>query len=207
MQILKPTSWKNVIVCWPPACRPQAGWNQKVDYVEFQLPHNQSIRGMSTSWSRTLKLSPSPVLMRFMRFIYIGFVLTRCMHACMQSCFSHVWLFATLWNIACQTSLSMGFSRQEYWSGLPWPPPGDLPDPGIEPASFMSPTLAGGFLPYQKKKKIQRFNDIMIKGVNDICMIRGKLLLYSQHFWCHICGFLSPYQPVFQLFRHQLKVQ
>ena len=145
MQILKPTSWKNVIVCWPPACRPQAGWNQKVDYVEFQLPHNQSIRGMSTSWSRTLKLSPSPVLMRFMRFIYIGFVLTRCMHACMQSCFSHVWLFATLWTIACQTSLSMGFSRQEYWSGLPWPPPGDLLDPGIEPVSLISPVLVGGF--------------------------------------------------------------
>jgi len=39
----------------------------------------------------------------------------------------------------------MGFSRQEYWSGLPWAPPGDLPDPGIEPTSFMSPALAGGF--------------------------------------------------------------
>ena len=44
-----------------------------------------------------------------------------------------------------QTSLSIGFSRQEYWSGLPWPPPGDLPNPGIEPASLMFPALAGGF--------------------------------------------------------------
>ena len=41
--------------------------------------------------------------------------------------------------------LSMGFSRQEYWSGLPCPPPGDLPDPGIEPESLVSPALADGF--------------------------------------------------------------
>ena len=39
----------------------------------------------------------------------------------------------------------MGLSKQEYWSGLPWPPPGDLPDPGIEPTSLMSPALAGRF--------------------------------------------------------------
>ena len=45
-------------------------------------------------------------------------------------------LFATLWVIALQAPLSMGFSRQEYWSGLPFPPPGDLPDPGMEPESF-----------------------------------------------------------------------
>ena len=60
-------------------------------------------------------------------------------HACMLSHFSHVQLFATLWTIACQALLSMGFSRQEYWSGLPCLPPGDLPDPGIEP---MSPTFS-----------------------------------------------------------------
>ena len=60
------------------------------------------------------------------------------MHACMLSRFSPVQLFVTLWMVALQASLSMGFSRQEYWSGLPCPPPGDLPAPGIEP---MSPTL------------------------------------------------------------------
>ena len=49
--------------------------------------------------------------------------------------FNRVQLFATLWTVACQAPLSMGFSRQEYWSGLPCPPPGDLPDPGIEPGS------------------------------------------------------------------------
>ena len=53
---------------------------------------------------------------------------------------SHVPLFATSWTVAHQTPLSMGFPRQEYWSGLPLPPPGDLPDPEIEQAS---PALAG----------------------------------------------------------------
>ena len=51
---------------------------------------------------------------------------------------SCVWLFATLWTVAYQALLSMGFSRQEYWSALPFPSPGDFPDPGIKPGS---PTL------------------------------------------------------------------
>ena len=58
---------------------------------------------------------------------------------------SHVWLFATPWTVACQTSLSMAFSRHKYWSRLPFPLPGDLPDPGIELASLES--LPGGILP------------------------------------------------------------
>ena len=61
---------------------------------------------------------------------------------CAQS-LSHVRLFATLWTVASQASLSMGFPRQEYWTGLPFPPLGDLPNPGIEPASSASPALAG----------------------------------------------------------------
>ena len=67
------------------------------------------------------------------------------MHAYMLSLFSCVQLFATLWTVACQAPLSMGFSRQEYWSGLPCPPPGDLPDQGIEPLSLTSPVLASRF--------------------------------------------------------------
>ena len=64
--------------------------------------------------------------------------------ACMLSHFSRVWLFVTLWTIAHQVPLSMGFSRQEYWSGLPCSPPGDLPNPGIKSASLMSSSLVGG---------------------------------------------------------------
>ena len=52
----------------------------------------------------------------------------------------------TPWTVARQAPLPMGFARQEYWSGLPCPPPGDLPDPGMEPESPRSPELAGGFL-------------------------------------------------------------
>ena len=59
--------------------------------------------------------------------------------------FSHVQFFVNPWTVARQASLSMGFSRQAYWSGLPCPPPGDVPNPGIEPVSLMSPALAGGF--------------------------------------------------------------
>ena len=56
---------------------------------------------------------------------------------------SHVWLFATPWAVPCQASLSMGFSRQEYWSGLPFPLPGDLPNLGIESMSLLSSALVG----------------------------------------------------------------
>ena len=61
------------------------------------------------------------------------------------SCFSYVWLFVTLCTRAHQARLSLGFSRQEYWSGLPCPSPGSLPESGIEPVPLMSPALAGRF--------------------------------------------------------------
>ena len=63
----------------------------------------------------------------------------------MLSWFSRVQLFMTLQTIVYQAPLSMGFSRQESWSGLPYPSPGDLSDPGIEPVSLTSPALAGRF--------------------------------------------------------------
>jgi len=56
-------------------------------------------------------------------------------------------LFVTPWTVARQAPLSMGFPRQEYWSGLSFPPPGDLPDPGIEPMSLVSPALRADSLP------------------------------------------------------------
>ena len=58
---------------------------------------------------------------------------------------SHVRLFVTPWTVVHQAPLSMGFSRQEYWSGLPFPSPGDLPNPGIKHTSPMSPALVHGF--------------------------------------------------------------
>ena len=86
------------------------------------------------------------------------------MHACTQvmtkvslllSRFSHARLFVTLWTVAYQAPLAMGFSRQEYWSALPCPPLGDLPDPGIELMALKSPTLAGVYLPLVPPGKLR----------------------------------------------------
>ena len=66
--------------------------------------------------------------------------------ACVLSLFSCVQLFATPWTVALQAPLSTGFSRQEYWSGLPFPSPGDLPDPEIELTSISAPALQAGSL-------------------------------------------------------------
>ena len=62
-------------------------------------------------------------------------------HACVFSRFSRVRLFETPFTVTLKAPLSMGFSRQEYWSGLPCPPPGNLPNPEIEPKSPGSPAL------------------------------------------------------------------
>ena len=67
------------------------------------------------------------------------------MRACAKSLQSCPTLYDPM-QLACQAPLSMGISRQEYWSGLPFPSPGDLPDPGIKPVSPFSLALAGGFL-------------------------------------------------------------
>ena len=67
------------------------------------------------------------------------------MRACVLSRFRRIRLRATLWTIARQVPLSVGFPRQEYWSELPRPLPGDLPGPGIKPTSLASPALAGTF--------------------------------------------------------------
>ena len=73
----------------------------------------------------------------------LGSPFSRNMHVCCH--FMRVQFFVTPWTVACQAPLSMGFSRQEYWSGLPFPSPGDLPYSGIEQTSLMSPALAAWF--------------------------------------------------------------
>ena len=69
------------------------------------------------------------------------------MGVCLLSCFSHVQLFVNLRTVARQAPFSMGFSRQEYWSGLPCLPPGDLPDPGIKPCLLRLLLWQAGSLP------------------------------------------------------------
>ena len=70
-----------------------------------------------------------------------------CTHA--QSCL----IFESPWTLACQAPLSMGLSQQEYWNGLAFPPPGDRPNLGIEPASPASPAVAGRFFTTEPRGK------------------------------------------------------
>ena len=116
----------------------------------------------------------------------------------MLSLFSHVQLFVTPWTIACQAPLSMGFSGQEYWSGLSCPPPGDLPDPGMEPMSLCVSCIGRwvlyhecqlgspvGARPVQKNplKRIQMSNSERSFNLND-CSRDGKMymdFIYVSH--------------------------
>ena len=94
-----------------------------------------------------------------------------------------------LWTVARQAPLSMGFSRQQYWSGLSCPPPGNLPDPGIEPRSLMSPALAGRFFTTSatwEAPEYQRLNHLMslfksLVGLGRLTLFSAglSLLLYS----------------------------
>ena len=84
---------------------------------------------------------------------------------------SHVQLFATPWNVACQTPLSMGFSRQGYWDGMPFPFPGDLPDPGIEPGSL---ALQAYSLPSELPGKPNRGSKV--NKENHICFAQSRII-------------------------------
>ena len=88
-------------------------------------------------------LSAHRIILQLKHSIYKSCLKMHCVYV--LCCFSCVPPFATLCAVAHQALLSMGFSRQEYWSGLPCPSPGDLPSPGIEPMALISPALTGGF--------------------------------------------------------------
>ena len=80
-------------------------------------------------------------------------------------------LFAAPWTVACQAPLSMGFLRQEYWSGLPFLPPGDLPDPGNEPTSPVSPVLQTDSLPTEPSGKFHSitYSRVILCRVLSLC--------------------------------------
>ena len=111
---------------------------------------------------------------------------------------SSVWLFATPWTVALQPPLSMGFSRQEHWSGLPCPLPGDLPDPGIKPASYAWQVdslnhrgclLSAFNLRYSSSPMFQYwFSVCMIYSLLKVGYWSSLLLLYIViYFSLHIC--------------------
>ena len=94
-----------------------------------------------------------------------GFISQVTVHVCMLSHFSCVQLFVALWTIVHQAPLSMVFSKQEYWSGLPCPLPGDLPNPGIK---SRSPALQVGSLPSEPPGKPKN------TGVDSISLLQGS---------------------------------
>ena len=85
----------------------------------------------------------------------------KCVCVCVLGRFSHVLFFAILWTVACQVPVFMGFSKQEYWSELPCPPPRDLPNPGKDSMSLMSPILADVILPLASSGKPNRGYNIL----------------------------------------------
>ena len=108
---------------------------------------NPEIESSSCTTGRFVTLSHlgSPSNLLFMKWKHMSKDLSENVHSNfvenslkMLSHFSRVWLFGTLWTVAHQAVLFMGFSKQEYWSGLPFPSPGDLPDTGMEPMSQVS---------------------------------------------------------------------
>ena len=94
--------------------------------------------------------------------------------------FSHVWLFETPWTVACQAPLSMGFSRQEYWSMLPFLPSGDLPNSGMKLVLSASPALAGRFLTTEAPGK---------PIIKHICLSFQKLLQNTINFYWYADNF------------------
>ena len=94
--------------------------------------------------------------------------------------FSRVQLFVTPWTVACQVPLSMEFFRQEYWSGLPFPPSGDLPNPGIEPVSLVSPALAGGCFTTEPTEKHSLTTG---REISSICVAVSLPDLNCSHGW------------------------
>ena len=118
--------------CDRSVCETPAGHMQE----QCKSPIWLQLHSLPVSTHLSLMLGPEQV--NFIRWTQI--LKKVCVCVCV---FNHVWLCDTPWTKACQALMSMEFSRQEYWSGLPFPSPGDLPDPGIEPTSPMFPVLAG----------------------------------------------------------------
>ena len=116
---------------------------------------------------------------------------------------SHVLLFAILWTVACRVPLSLGFLRHKYWSGLPFPPPGHLPNPGIEPMYLMSSPLAGrSFTPVPSGKPKEEGNMFLIR----VCLIKSPPKTLKRNFniavWYKICSSEGVPQLGIQSFSH-----
>ena len=118
----------------------------------------------------------------------------------MLSRFSHIRLFAALWTEAHQASLSMGFSRKEYWSGLPRFAPGDLPDPGIEPTSPVAPALQADSLPLYHSHQGSLCVYIYTHAHTFNCSRGVKGEYYSSRRWCEEVLYLKQVRSMWASF-------
>ena len=125
-------------------------WGYKAHCRWLRTANSPALRKCTRStpsmWSSTFPRPPRPQLFKRIECLWLG----------------RVQLFATPWTVAHQAPLSMGFSRQEYWSGLPFPSPGDLPNPGIEP---WSPALQMDSLPSEPPGKPISKENLSISGL------------------------------------------
>ena len=109
---------------------------------------------------------------------------------CLLSRFSHFRVLATPWTVVHQAPLAMGYSRQEHWSGLSFPPPEDLPDPGIELVSPASLALAGRFFTTEPPEKSLYFNFLKKKGIY-FCDLKSSHFIACYFFLPPLISFFS----------------
>ena len=124
---------------WPALCSDFSKCTFELDTISFSWPLDQFIRQpLDCPFPCSIGIFNFTSLESGSSFPSYAFPsLCPCSQSCLTLCGPM--------TVACQAPLSMEFSRQEYWSGLPCPTPGDLPDPGIKPMSLSSPALVGGF--------------------------------------------------------------
>ena len=129
---------------------------KRKDYNEdvITIQHENDVYVLSLLCPKSIQLATKFNIR--IRVYFIRLMLKNSLHVYKLSCFSCAWIFATLWTVAHQSPLFMGFSRQEYWSGLPCPPQGNLPDPGIKPTSPAVYCTAGGFFTSESPGKTRK---------------------------------------------------
>ena len=124
-------------------------------------------------------------------------------YTCMLNCFSHIQFFATPWTHSVPGSSSMGFSRQNYWSGLPSPSPGDLPNPGIKPVSPAPPAFAGGFFTTSATWEAHIYIHRYISHVI-ISLRKAIVVQLLSHVW--LCDPMDCSTPGFPVHHHLLEL-
>ena len=139
-------------------------------YIKHEILHTSQKVHSSLSRSPESALTPISPLWALRRTL------------CVCESLSHVGLFVTPWTVACQAPLSMEFSRQGYWGGLPCPSPGDLPDPGVEP---MSPSLQADSLPTEPPSQDTK-SSLLCSNPQSECLFGGPQCPYpSDVGWDH----------------------